>query len=344
MAKRKAAARPAAPLLAHRGFFKRKRVLVTGGLGFIGSNLARRLVALESDVLLLDNLQPEMGANWANVAEIRDRVRVETFDQCEAQNLAWLAAGCDVVFNLAGNVSHIDSMRDPLADEHANVRAHIALLETMRAVNPAARIVYAGTRQVYGRPRYLPVNEAHPTEPTDVNGAHKLAAEHLHLVYHRAHGLPATVLRLSNTYGPRQLMRHNRQGFIAWFVRQALDGETIQLYGDGTQQRDLDYVDDVVEAFLAVAAEPATSGEVYNLGGGRPCSLLEIAKLLVELCPAARYRTVPFPPEKQAIDIGDYYADTSKLRRAVGWVPVVPLAEGLRRMLAFYCDRKAEYW
>jgi UDP-glucose 4-epimerase len=325
-------------------FFKRKRVLVTGGLGFIGSNLAQRLVELQANVLLLDSLHPECGGNWANIAEIRDRVRVETFDQCDAQNLAWLVAGCDVVFNLAGNVSHIDSMRDPLADEHANVSAHIALLETCRAVNPAAKIVYAGTRQVYGRPRYLPVDEAHPTDPTDVNGAHKLAAEHLHLVYHGAHGLRTTVLRLSNTYGPRQLMRHNRQGFIAWFVRQAIDRETIQLYGDGSQQRDLDYVDDVVEAFLAVAAEPATDGEVYNLGSGQPCSLLDIAKLLVKLCPKARYQTVPFPADKRAIDIGDYYADTSKLKRAVGWAPAVPLADGLKRMITFYRERKADYW
>jgi UDP-glucose 4-epimerase len=328
----------------YRSFFKRKRVLVTGGLGFIGSNLAQRLVELQADVVLLDNLHPECGGNWANISEIRDHVRVETFDQCETSNLAWLAAGRDVIFNLAGNVSHIDSMRDPLADEHANVSAHIALLETCRAVNPAAKIVYAGTRQVYGRPRYLPVDEAHPTDPTDVNGAHKLAAEHLHLVYHRAFGLRTTVLRLSNTYGPRQLMRHNRQGFIAWFVRQALDRETIQLYGGGTQRRDLDYVDDVVEAFLAVAAAKTTAGEIYNLGSGRPCSLLEIAQRLLKLCPRARYQTVPFPPDKQAIDIGDYYADTSKIRRAVGWSPCVPLSDGLRRMLAFYRKRKADYW
>jgi UDP-glucose 4-epimerase len=329
---------------AYRSFFKRKRVLVTGGLGFIGSNLAQRLVELQADVVLLDNLHPECGGNWANVEEIRDCVRVETFDQCETRNLAWLVDGCDAVFNLAGNVSHIDSMRDPLSDEHANVTAHLALLETCRAVAPAAKIVYAGTRQVYGRPRYLPVDEAHPTDPTDVNGAHKLAAEHLHLVYYRAYGLRTTILRLSNTYGPRQLMRHNRQGFIAWFVRQAIDRETIQLYGDGSQRRDLDYVDDVVEAFLAVAAAKTTDGEIYNLGSGRPSSLLEIAQRLIKLCPRARFQTVPFPPDKKAIDIGDYYADTGKINRAVGWVPAVPLSDGLRRMVKFYRERKPDYW
>ncbi len=325
-------------------YWTKKRVLITGGLGFIGSNLAHRLVALQADVVLLDNLQPECGANWANIAGIRDCVRVETFDQCDRQNLAWLVDGRDAIFNLAGNVSHIDSMHDPLADEHANVTAHIALLETCRQVNPAVKIVYAGTRQVYGRPRYLPVDESHPANPTDVNGAHKLAAEHLHLVYHRAYGARATVLRLSNTYGPRQLMRHNRQGFIAWFVRQAVDGRTIQLFGDGTQKRDLDYVDDVVDAFLAVAQSPQTDGEVYNLGSGRPVSLLEIAQILTKLCPKARYRAIPFPPDKKAIDIGDYYADTRKIRNAVGWQPQVPLKDGLKRMVRFYREHKADYW
>jgi UDP-glucose 4-epimerase len=294
--------------------------------------------------VLLDNLHPECGANWANVAGIRDKVRVETFDQCDQQNLAWLVSGRDVIFNLVGNVSHIDSMRDPLADEHANVTAHIALLETCRDVAPSAKIVYAGTRQVYGRPRYLPVDESHPAQPADVNGAHKLAAEHLHLIYHKAHGLHTTILRLTNTYGPRQLMRHNRQGFIAWFVRQAVSGDTIQLFGGGAQKRDLDYVDDVVEAFLAVARSPTTVGELYNLGGGEPVSLRDIAETLVKLCPKARFRTVPFPPDKKVIDIGDYYADTSKIRSAVGWQPTVPLKEGLKRMVRYYRENKKAYW
>jgi UDP-glucose 4-epimerase len=322
----------------------KRRVLVTGGLGFIGSNLAHRLVALKADVVLLDSLHPEHGANWANIEGIRDSVRVETFDQCDRQNLSWLVDGRDVVFNLAGNVSHIDSMRDPLADEHANVTAHNVLLETCRDVTPHAKIVYAGTRQVYGRPRYLPVDESHPTQPADVNGAHKLAAEHLHLIYHRAYGLRTTILRLSNTYGPRQLMRHNRQGFIAWFVRQAMDGQTIQLFGGGAQKRDLDYVDDVVDALLAVAQSPASDGALYNLGGNQPVSLREIAQTLTTLCPKARFRTVPFPPEKQAIDIGDYYADTSKIRQAVGWQPSVPLKDGLKRMVHYYRAHRKDYW
>ncbi len=324
--------------------FAGKRVLITGGLGFIGSNLAHRLVSLNADVTLLDNLDPACGGNWANVAEIKDAVRIETFDQNDSQNLAWLLDRCDDVFNLAGNVSHIDSMRDPWSDMRANLSAHIALLEACRAVNPQAKIVYAGTRQVYGKPQYLPVDESHPTIPTDVNGAHKLAAEHLHLVYHRAYGMHTTILRLTNTYGPRQLMRHNRQGFIAWFVRQAIDSQPIQLYGGGGQQRDLTYVDDVVDAFLAVAASDQTDGEVYNLGSGKPVTLKDIAQLLKELCPRACYTVVPFPADKKAIDIGDYYADCTKIQQHVSWKPRVSLREGLRRMVRFYERRRGEYW
>ncbi|MBI5877347.1 MAG: NAD-dependent epimerase/dehydratase family protein [Chloroflexi bacterium] len=327
-----------------RTAWRGKRVLITGGLGFIGSNLAHRLVGLGADVALVDSLHPECGGNWANLAGIRPRVRAETFDLAEMEKLAWMVAGRDAIFNLAGNVSHIDSMRAPLDDERANVTAHIALLETVRAINPAAKIVYAGTRQVYGKPQYLPVDEKHPAHPTDVNGAHKLAAEHLHLVYARAHGLHATILRLTNTYGPRMLMRHNRQGFIAWFVRQALDGETIKLFGGGGQTRDLDYVDDVVNAFLLAAAGEQTSGEVYNLGGGEPVTLKAIAQLLCELCPQAKLRSVPFPAEKKAIDIGDYRADASKFRAATGWRAKTPLRTGLERMVAYYTKHKADYW
>ena len=327
-----------------RNSFKGKRVLVTGGLGFIGSNLAHRLVALHADVCLLDNLHPECGANWANVEGIRDCVRVETIDQADTANLAWLVDGQDYIFNLAGNISHVDSMREPFADLHANVSAQLALLETCRAVNREAKVVFAGTRQVYGKPRSLPVDESHPTQPTDVNGAHKLAAENLHRVYHHVYGIPLTVLRLSNTYGPRQLMRHNRQGFIGWFVRQAMDGETIRLYGGGRQRRDLNYVDDVVDAFLAVATKAECDGQVYNVGSGEPVTLRCIAELLGELCPGARYRLAPFPPEQKAIDIGDYVADTSKICRDTGWQPRVALRDGLARMIEYYQVHRAEYW
>ncbi len=330
--------------MVKRTDWRGKRVLITGGLGFIGSNLAHRLVGLGADVVLVDSLLSECGGNWANLKGIRPRVRAEIFDQCDSEKLAWLVDGRDAIFNLAGNVSHIDSMRAPLDDEHANVTAHIALLETVRAVNSAAKVVYAGTRQVYGKPQYLPVDENHPARPTDVNGAHKLAAEHLHLVYARAYGLRTTVLRLTNTYGPRMLMRHNRQGFIAWFVRQALDGETIKLFGGGGQTRDLDYVDDVVDAFLLAAASDQTGGEVYNLGGGEPVTLKAIAQLLCELCPQAKVRSVPFPPEKKAIDIGDYHADAGKFRAAVGWQAKTPLRAGLERMVAYYQKHRSEYW
>ncbi|MBI2941527.1 MAG: NAD-dependent epimerase/dehydratase family protein [Chloroflexi bacterium] len=317
-------------------FYSGRRVLVTGGLGFIGSNLAHRLVALGGDVLLVDALLPDCGGNWFNIAEVRDRLRVAVADLRDAATMAELVADREVVFNLAGQISHIDSMRDPLSDLEANCRGPLTLLEACRRHNPAARVVYAGTRQVYGCPVSLPVDEQHPTRPTDVNGADKLAGEQYHFVYHHAYGLRVTSLRLTNTYGPRQLLRHNRQGFLPWFIRCALDGAEITLYGDGSQRRDLTYVDDAVDAFLRAGASDAAGGEVFNLGGLEPIALRDLARLIVELAGSGSVRSIPWPDEKRRIDIGSFYADYTKIRRALGWEPRVDIAEGLQRTIAFY--------
>jgi UDP-glucose 4-epimerase len=319
------------------------RALVTGGAGFIGSHVARRLVQLGASVTIVDGLIPDCGGNLFNVADLRGRARLQICDLRDRAAIDPLTAGQDFVFNLAGQVSHIDSMTDPLQDLEHNCQAHLALLEACRRHCPRARVVYAGTRQAYGRPARLPVDETHPLVPTDINGIDKMAGEAYHLLYHRLHGIAAASLRLTNTFGPGLLIRHARQGFLSVFLRRALDNQPIRVYGDGHQLRDLNYVDDVVEAFLRVAACDATAGEVYNLGAEPPLSLCQVADLVVEVAGSGRVERVPFPEELKRIDIGSYYGDFSRIRAAVGWQPRVPVAEGLRRTLAYYRQNAAHY-
>jgi len=326
----------------YRDFYRGRRVLVTGGLGFIGSNLCRSLADLGAQVVAVDSLLPEYGGNLFNLAGYEERVRVNIAD-VRGHAMEYLVRGQEILFNLAGQVSHIDSMTDPFTDLEINCRSQLWILEAVRKSNPDLKLVYAGTRQVYGKPRYLPVDEAHLLNPTDVNGINKISGEFYHLVYHSVYGIRACSLRLTNSYGPRQLIRHARQGFIGWFVRQALLGEEIQLFGDGSQRRDFDYVDDVVDAFLRAGAMDAADGEIFNLGGDAPLSLLELTKLLIQVAGHGSYRLVPFPPERRRIDIGDFYADAGKIARVLGWVPRVPLRDGLARTLAFYREHKERY-
>jgi UDP-glucose 4-epimerase len=317
-------------------FYRGRSVLVTGGLGFIGSNLAHRLVALGANVLLVDSLIPDYGGNRHNIAGIRDRVRVSLADIRDRDAVNDLVRGQDVIFNLAGQVSHIDSMRDPYTDLDINCLSQLTLLEACRHVNAAAKVVFAGTRQVYGRPDRLPVDETHLVRPTDVNGINKAAGEYYHLVYNNVFGVRACSLRLTNVYGPRQLIRHNRQGFIGWFIRLALEGGTIQIYGDGSQLRDFVHVDDASDAFLRAGADDGCNGEVFNVGGMEPISHRDLTTLLVETAGAGRVDYIAWPPEKKAIDIGSFYADSSKFRRATGWTPTVSLRDGLASTLAYY--------
>jgi UDP-glucose 4-epimerase len=248
-----------------------------------------------------------------------------------------------VLFNLAGQVSHVDSMSDPVTDLEINCTSQLRLLEAVRRGNPELKIVYAGTRQVYGKPHYLPVDERRLLQPVDVNGINKISGEFYHLVYHKVYGIRASSLRLTNTYGPRQLIRHNRQGFIGWFVRQAAFGEEIQVFGDGRQKRDFNHVEDVADAFLRAGAMDAADGEVVNLGDERPVALLELVELLLDVAGGGSYRLVPFPPERKRIDIGDFYADIRKARAVLGWAPTVPLRRGLEETIAFYRRHSERY-
>lgn len=320
-------------------------MLITGGLGFIGSNLARRLVEIGGvNVFIVDALLSGHGGNPHNIHDIRDKVAVYRADLSSEGVVNQLVVDMDYVFNLAGSVSHLDSMLDPLMDMDLNCTGQIRLLEACRHFNPSAKIVFTSTRQVYGKPMYLPVDETHPISPLDINGIHKRAGELYHLLYHRVYEMPAVCLRLTNTYGPRQLVQHDRQGFIAWFIRQAMDGGVIQIFGDGNQKRDLVYVDDAVDALLLAGLSKEAEGQIFNLGGDDPISLAVLAAELIRLTGRGTIEMKPFPAERKLIDVGSFYASYKKIESALGWRPKTPLAEGLRQTLEFYSNNREEYW
>ena len=324
--------------------YRNKNVMVTGGLGFIGSNLARYLVEYGANVLLVDSLIPDYGGNTFNIEGIKARVRVNIADIRSTWSMNHLVQGQDYIFNLAGQVSHTDSMTDPYRDLEINCRSQLSILEACRKHNPSVKVVFASTRQIYGVPEYLPVDEKHLLRPTDVNGINKMAGEWYHVVYNNVHGVRATSLRLTNTYGPGQLLKHNRQGFTGWFIRQAIDGEEIKIFGTGQQRRDFNYVDDVARAFLRAGGSDEINGQVYNLGGGERASLIQFVEMLLDLCPNASYSIVPFPEDRKRIDVGDYYGSYEKIEQALGWRPEVDLREGLRRTVDFYRANKEHYW
>jgi UDP-glucose 4-epimerase len=322
--------------------FAGARVMITGGLGFIGSTLAIKLVALGAEVLLVDNLFPDYGGNLFNVTPVSDRVSVEIADIRDVAAMRELLGGRHYLFNLAAQTSHLDSMSDPETDLAINCHAQLTLLEACRAVAPAIRILHASTRQIYGRPHYLPVDEKHLLRPVDVNGVNKMAGEAYHLLYHDVHGMAATVLRLTNTYGPRLRIKDARQTFLGVWLRAIIEGRPFELW-DGAQRRDLTYVDDVVDAFLRAAATAETKGGVFNIGAARAVTLRELADMLVAANGGGSYETREFPAERKRIDIGDYEADDRLFRGLTGWQPAVPLAEGLHRSLDYYRDNLSAY-
>jgi UDP-glucose 4-epimerase len=319
-------------------------VLITGGVGFIGSNLARKLAALRDvKIVILDALIPGQGGNQFNLSGIEDCVTVHWSDMRDSEAVNHLVKGVDYVFNLVGQASHIESVLHPLHDLELNCAAQLTLLEACRNFNPNVKIVFTSTRQVYGRPVYLPVDEQHRLSPVDINGIHKLTAEQYHLLYQRLYGTRAVCLRLTNTYGPRQLLSHNRQGFIGWFVRQALLGESIELYGEGKQRRDLNYIDDVVEALLLAGVSEGAEGEIFNLGGGELVTLVEVAKELISLIGRGKIHIADFPRDQQLIDVGHCWLNCNKIETTLGWRPQTSLKIGLAQTLAFYRDHLDQY-
>ena len=317
--------------------------LVTGGLGFIGSNLALWLAREGARVTVVDAGYPRHGANPHNLdAPGGADVQVIHADLGDSTARA-AAAEAEIVFNLAGQVSHIDSMLDPIFDLEVNTRSHVAMLEGLRHDNPEVIVVYSSTRQLFGKPRYLPVDEDHPVAPVDVNGITKYAAEQFHLLYGEYYGLRATVVRLTNVYGPRQRLRDDYQGFLPIFVRRALLGEAIRVFGDGAQERDCLYVDDVVECLVRAAVAPEAIGEVFNVGNDEHLSLREIAEAVARTAASVGgVGFVPWPAERDAIDIGSYFGDSSKAKRLLGWTPSTRFDDGIARTLDFY--RRHREW
>jgi UDP-glucose 4-epimerase len=326
------------------GAWRGKRALITGGLGFIGSNLARRLAAAGADVTLIDSLIPEYGGNPFNVDDIKGHVRTNIADVRDPHGMNHLVRGQDYLFNLAGQTCHVDSMRDPQTDLEINCRAQLSILEACRRHNPGIKVVFSSTRQIYGAPRYLPVDERHPLSPIDVNGINKVAGESYHLLYHRAHGVRSCVLRLTNTYGPRMRVKDDRQTFLGIWFKRLLDGEPIMIFGDGAQIRDFNYVDDVVEALLLAALDERADGQAFNLGAPDWLALRDLAAMMIELHGGGECRLTPFPPERKAIDIGSYYSDYGLINKCLGWQPRVALRDGLARTLEFYAQNRRHYW
>ena len=323
-------------------FFSGAKILITGGLGFIGSNLAKRLLDHGAEVLLVDSLIPEYGGNLQNIAGLGAKLQVNISDVRDPYSMRYLVQGKDYVFNLAGQTSHMDSMHDPFTDLEINCQSQLSILETCRKYNPTVKIIFASTRQIYGKPDYLPVDEKHPLRPTDVNGINKMAGEWYHILYNNVYGIRACVLRLTNTIGPRMRIKDARQTFLGIWVRLLLEGKPFEVWG-GEQLRDFTYVDDCVDAMLLAAREEKSNGQIFNLGGSRVINLKDLGRLLIEVYGQGEYVVRKFPADRQQIDIGDYYSDFTLIRSFLGWEPKVTLENALSNTLDYYSTSLKHY-
>ena len=292
-----------------------KKILITGGLGFIGSSLARRLVEHGNTITVIDSLIPEYGGNLRNLHDIKEKITVSLSDVRDVPAINDLIKGHDYLFNLAGQTSHLDSMHDPITDLDINAKAQLSILEACRKYNPDIRIVFASTRQIYGKPKYLPVDENHPRHPVDVNGINKIAGEQYHILYQEVYGIASSVLRLTNTYGPRMRIKDARQTFLGIWIRNLLEGKPLQIFGDGKQRRDYNYVEDVLDALLIAATEKNAVGNVYNLGAPDPLSLEDTAKTMCQEIEGSDYQMIRFPEDRKAIDVGDFVCDFTAVHK-----------------------------
>jgi len=329
-------------LTVHHNFFN-KNVIISGGMGFIGSNLAIKLVGLGANVTVVDNLVPEYGGNTWNIESVKNKIKINIADVRDEKIMGQLIQGQDYFFNLAGQTSHLDSMKNPFVDLEINAKAQLSILEECRKFNPTIKIIFASTRQIYGRPQYLPVDEMHPLVPVDVNGINKLAGEMYHVLYNKVYNIKTLVLRLTNTYGPRMRIKDTRQTFLGIWIRNLLENKPIVIYGDGCQLRDYNYIDDVVDAFLTVAGSDVWNGSIFNLGDSNPISLETTAKLMIEENNTGNYIFTPFPEELKKIDIGDFYSDFSKIKANLGWNPKVSISEGFRETIEYFRNNYEYY-
>ena len=320
-----------------------KKILITGGLGFIGSNLARRLVELENEVTVVDSLIPEYGGNLRNLFDLEEKISINLSDIRDQYSICEIVKGHDYLFNLAGQTSHLDSMENPFTDLDINAKAQLSILEACRKNNPETRIIFASTRQVYGKPQYLPVDEKHPLYPVDVNGINKIAGEQYNILYSEVYGIRSSVLRLTNTYGPRMRIKDARQTFLGIWIRNLLQGKPIQVFGDGTQRRDYNFIDDVIDALLLAALSDDADGKAYNLGSPNPLTLEETAKLMCKQVEGANYELIPFPEDRKAIDVGDFICDFTTFSDSFGWAPKVSFVEGITKSIEFF-KREISYY
>lgn len=313
-------------------------------MGFIGSNLAIALVELGAEVTIIDAMIPEYGGNPFNVEPIADRATINYCDIRDVSVMNYLVRGHDYVFHLAGQVDHILSMTNPFPDIDINVKGTAVLMEACRLHSPQARVVYTGTRGQYGPATSLPVDEDAPTRPRGIYEISNLAAEKVIEVYDDVHGIHSVLLRLTNVYGPRAQMRHSRYGVANWFVRLAIDGEPIPIFGNGKIKRDFLYVDDCVDAILLSALADEARGQILNVGIDKPNDFLELAETLFEVCGGGSRTFTEFTPERKAQEPGDFYSDISKIRKTVGWAPSTSLRDGLATTVEFYRRHKQHYW
>lgn len=324
--------------------FDGAKVLITGGLGFLGSNLALQLVRAGADVTIVDAMIPEYGGNPFNIEPIKDQVTVNLNDICDRHAMEWLVRGQDYVFHLAGQVSHVMSLTDPYPDVEFNIKGTVVVMESLRRQNPSARLIFTGTRGQYGPATKLPVAEDAPTNPKGIHEISNLTAEKIIRVYHEVHGIESVLLRLTNIYGPRGQMKHPHYCVVNWFVRQALDDQCIAVFGDGQLKRDFIYVDDCIDAMLLCAVNPAAYGEILNVGNDQPSNFLELAQTLIRVAGVGRWQFSPFSAERKAQEPGDFYSDISKIHRLVGWRPQTTLETGLRATVNYYREHGRHYW
>jgi nucleoside-diphosphate-sugar epimerase len=323
--------------------FTGKNISISGGLGFIGSNLAIRLAGLGANVTVIDSLIPEYGGNLWNVEPVKSKIKINISDVRDEHSMQHLIQDQDYFFNLAGQTSHLDSMKNPFTDLEINAKAQLSILEVCRKYNPGIKIVFASTRQIYGKPQYLPVDEKHPLVPVDVNGINKLSGEMYHMLYNKVYNIKSSVLRLTNTYGPRMRIKDARQTFLGIWLRNLMEDQPITIFGDGCQLRDYNYIDDVVDAFLVVAGSDQWDGSVFNLGNDDPISLQATAELMIEENNAGSFNFIPFPEELKKIDIGDFYSDYSKIKSILGWNPKVSNREGFKETIEYFRNNYEYY-